>query len=310
MSGKKDYYEILGLKKGASEADIKQAYRKLARQHHPDVAKDVNKEQAEQHFKEINEAYQVLGDPEKKKMYDQFGHNAPGAGGFGGGAGGPGGFAGGQWGPFNYSYSSGGGSGGFEDIDPFDVFESFFGGRGARTQRKGKSLYYEMSLTFIESIKGLEKSVSVESGEVSIKVPAGIQDGMQMRFAGKGMPGQNGTPAGDLYITFNVATPKQFERLGDHLGVGVEIDFVTATLGGSVEIPVVDLNNASGVGTATLKIPAGTQFGTRFRLKEKGAPIVNTKHFGDVIVQISVNVPTKLTKKQKELLEQYRDIAS
>lgn len=305
MSAKKDYYEILGVPKSSSDNDIKQAYRKLAREHHPDMVKDGDKHKAEERFKEINEAYQVLSDPQKRKMYDQFGH----AGTAGAGAGGFGGFGGqgGQWGPFSYSYSN---NGGFGDVDPLDVFEEFFGFRGfggQRQPRKGKNLYYEMYIPFVDAVKGTEKNVKIEGSEIKVKVPAGIRDGNEMRFAGRGMPGPEGAPHGDLFITFRVEMPKGLERYDDNLVTAVELDFALAALGGTVEVPVVDPNSTNGIGKGNLKIPAGTQPATNFRLKEKGMPRLGGKGNGDLIVQVYIKVPTKLSKKQKELLEQLRD---
>lgn len=304
MSAKKDYYDILGVSKTSSDSDIKQAYRKLAREHHPDMVKDGDKKKAEERFKEINEAYQILSDPQKRKMYDQFGHAGMSGVGGGGGFGGQGG----QWGPFSYSYSSNG-QNGFGDVDPFDVFEEFFGFRGfggQRQPRKGKNLYYEMYIPFVDAVKGTEKTIKVEGNEIKVRVPQGIRDGNEMRFSGKGMPGPNGIPNGDLFITFRVEMPKNFERYDDNLLTAVEIDFVQATLGDVVEVLVVDPNSSTGIGKGNLKIPSGTQSGTNFRLKEKGMPKLGEKGFGDLIIQVYVKIPTKLSKKQKELLEQFK----
>ncbi len=309
-SNKKDYYDILGVSKTSSESDIKQAYRKLAREHHPDMVKDGDKNKAEERFKEINEAYQILSDPQKRKMYDQFGHAGMGnngAGGFGGFGGQNG--AGGNWGPFSYSYSSGAANSGFGDVDPFDVFEEFFGFRGYggnRQPRKGKNLYYEMYVPFVDAVVGAEKNVKIEGGEVKVRIPAGIRDGNEMRFTGKGMAGPNGVPNGDLFITFRVEMPKEFERYDDNLLNTIEIDFVQAALGDVVEVNIVDSKSSTGIGKGNLKIPAGTQSGVSFRLKDKGMPRLGGKGNGDVVVQVFVKIPTKLSKKQKELLEQFK----
>jgi DnaJ-class molecular chaperone len=319
MADKRDYYEVLGVGKNATPDEIKQAYRKLAREHHPDMAKEGDKEAAEKRFKEINEAYQVLGDTEKRKMYDQYGHAGVGAGaqGYGNGASGFG--NGGQWGPFTYTYSTGGAGGanpfgGFgqsngEEFDPFDVFEDFFGFRGfggQRKPRKGKNLYYEMPLDFKDAVCGIEKEVTVESGKVTIKIPQGVRNGTELRFAEKGMPGLQGVPAGDLFITLRVKTPAEFAIDGDNVYSEVSIDFVTAILGGSLEISVINPASDSGLGKATLKIPAGTQPGTRFLVRGKGMPRLHGRGQGDVIVQIAIDIPKKLSKKQKDLLEEYR----
>lgn len=323
MADKKDYYEILGLKKGASDDAIKQAFRKLAREHHPDVAKD--KTEAERRFKEINEAYQVLGDPEKKRMYDQFGHAGGGPNGFNSASGGPGGFGGfggrggqgGQWGPFSYSYTTTGGDGGgaggagFEGFDPFDAFEDLFNfGGGRRQPKRGKSLHYEMHVSFYEAVHGVEKNIRTEAGELKIKIPAGISNGNQMRFAGKGMPGPDNLPAGDLFVTFYVDMPREFERDGETIGVSKEISFVQAVLGDNIEVPVVDPEKPSAVGSAVLKVPAGTQSGARFRVRGKGMPSVNNANRrGDVIVQVIVNLPSKISRRQRELLEEYKRVS-
>ncbi|KKS16239.1 MAG: Chaperone protein DnaJ [candidate division WWE3 bacterium GW2011_GWA1_41_8] len=314
MANGKDYYEVLGVPKNAGDEDIKKAYRNLAREHHPDVVKDGDKTGAEKRFKEINEAYQVLSDPQKRKMYDQYGH----AGGGFAGAQGNGPFRGqqgGSWGPFSYTYSSGGpfgnagAQGAGSDFDPFDVFEEFFGFRGFgsnRAPRKGKNLYYEMNVEFADAVHGAEKKINVESGEITIKIPAGVHDGTEMRFAQKGMPGPTGTPNGDLYLTLRVPMPSQFKRIGENLGVLYEMDFSRLILGDTIEVPVVDTSVKGGIGTAKLKIPAGTQSGTQFRIRGKGMPRMRAGGQGDVIVQVEVQIPKKVSKKQKELLEEYQ----
>lgn len=303
MANGKDYYKILGIDKNASEEDIKKAYRKLAREHHPDVVSEKDKEAAERRFKEINEAYRVLSDPEKRKMYDRFGTAEPGKGfgGFGEGFG-----RGGQWGPFTYTYTSNGNAD-FGDFDPFDIFESMFGfrGFGQRAPRRGKNLYYQLDVTFKEAVFGVEKDISIESGKVKIKIPAGARDGLELKFAGKGMPGPGGAPAGDLFLTLRVAYPRGFRVLGDDVLVLAEVDIVTATLGGIIEVPVVDLAKPDATGKAKLKIPAGTQYGTRFAVRGKGMPRLHGRGQGDVLVQVSVVVPKRLTKKQRELLEAF-----
>ncbi len=303
MPNNKDYYNILGVPKNASDEDIKKAYRKLAREHHPDMVADADKTTAEKRFKEINEAYQVLSDPQKRKMYDQYGTADPGFG-FGNA-----GAQSSRYGPFTYTYNTSGGTP-FGDIDPFDIFEEFFGFRGFNSQRqkKGKNLHYEMRVEFAEAVKGGERTVNVESGKLTVKIPAGVRNGTEMRFPGKGMPGATGMPPGDLFITFRVTIPEPFQRIGDHLGVGVEIDFVQASLGDVVEIPVVDPGKTNGVGKAKLKIPAGTQPGTQLLIKGKGMPKFNSNSRGDVIVQVFVKIPKKLSKQQKRLLEEYREL--
>jgi len=305
MANGKDYYKVLGIDKSASEEDVKKAYRKLAREHHPDVVSEKDKEAAEKRFKEINEAYRVLSDAEKRKMYDTYGTADPNQG-FGGFSGGQG--RGGQWGPFTYTYTNGGNGGNQEygDFDPFDIFESMFGFRGfggQRAPRRGKSLYYQLNIEFKEAVFGVEKEIAVESGRVKIKIPAGARDGLELKFTGKGMPGPSGTPAGDLFITLKVPSPKGFKVAGDDLYLISEIDIVTAALGGVVDVPVVDLSSPDALGKAKLKIPAGTQYGARLLIRGRGMPRLHGH--GDVMVQVVVVVPKKLSKKQKDLLEEF-----
>jgi len=297
---------VLGLSKNASDSEIKQAYRKLAREHHPDMVDKSDKAAAEKRFKEINEAYQVLSDPQKRKMYDQFGHAGMN---FSGGDQGPfgRGFTGASgWGPFTYTYTDQGG-GGINDFDPFDIFEDFFGfrGFGSRKPRKGKNLYYELHIEFKDAVRGLEKIINVESGKVKVKIPAGVHNGTEIRFVGKGMAGPNGAPAGDLFLTIRVKFPSQFRRLGNTLGTVAEIDMVQAALGDTVEAWVVDMDRDDGLSKVKLKIPAGTQPGTQIRLRGKGFPIINRNKRGDVIVQVIVKIPKNLSKKQKESLKDY-----
>jgi len=290
----KDFYEALGLSKGATDDEIKKAYRKLAREHHPDMVKDGDKTSAEKRFKEINEAYKVLSDPQKRKQYNQFGSVDD---------------AGGQRGPFSYTYTSNGSNMGFEGIDPFDIFEEVFGFRGfggARGPKKGKSLHYELHIDFSDAVKGTEKSINVESGNVNIKIPAGIRDGIEIKFAGKGMSSQDGGINGDLFLTIRVQTPSGFKIFGDNIGTLVEIDFTQALLGDVIEVLVVDPNSSNGLGSAKLKIPAGTQPNTQFRLKGKGMPKLRSSGRGDVIAEVSIKIPSRISRKQRELMEEYR----
>ena len=303
----KDLYEALGLGKGATDDEIKKAYRKLAREHHPDMVKDGDKAAAEKRFKEINEAYKILSDPQKRKQYDQFGSVGNDFGGFPGGQGG----ARESWqqGPFSYTYTSNGSNTGFEGIDPFDIFEEVFGFRGfggARGPKKGKSLHYELHIEFSDAVKGTEKSINVESGKVNIKIPAGIRDGIEMKFAEKGMPSQGGGAHGDLFLTIRVQTPHGFKIFGDDIGTLVEIDFTQALLGDVIEVLVVDSDSSNGLGNAKLKIPAGTQPNTQFRLKGKGMPKLRGSGRGDVIVEVPIKIPSKITRKQRELMEEYK----
>lgn len=306
MATQKDYYQILGVNKDATLDQIKKAYKKLAKEHHPDMVKDSDKEAAEKRFKEINEAYQVLSDPQKRNMYDQFG-----SAGLGYGPQGFSGQAGGQRGPFTYTYTSSGGTPfdfGNGNFDPFDIFEEFFGFRGfnSRRPRKGKNLYYQMRIEFKDAVFGVEREVDVESGKVKVKIPAGVRDGTEIKFAGKGMPGPENAPNGDLFLTVRIKEQSDFAVMGANLFVVREIGMVDAALGMSIEIPIVDLNKGSGIGKATLKIPSGTQYGAKFLLRNKGLPILNRSGRGNVVVQVLVKIPKRLSRKEKDLLERFR----
>lgn len=297
MSQIRDYYEILGVTKNASDADIKKAYRNLAREHHPDMVKDSDKEAAEKKFKEINEAYQVLSDTEKRKQYDQFGHNAFKQGG-GAGASGFGGFDG-----FGGSYS-------YQNIniDPFEIFEEVFGFGGFGKPKKGKNLYYEVKVSFEETVLGGERKIKVETGEYTIKIPKGIVDGMEMRFAGKGMPGPNNLPNGDLMVSFKVSFPKELERYNENILQIIEVDFVTAILGGEIDVLVVDDKSKNCLSTKKIKVPERVKHGMRLQLKGYGMPKLNTNYKGDMFVELRIKLPEKLSKAQKKHLEDYRTL--
>lgn len=306
MATSKDYYDILGVDKSSTPEQIKQAYRKLAREHHPDMVGADKKDSAEKRFKEINEAYQVLSDPQKKQQYDQFGQAGMGNGasGFGGQ------HPGGQWGPFSYTYTSGqGGAQGFGGFDPFDIFEEVFGFRGFGGQRRpqrGKDLHYELQVDFADAVKGAEREIKIESGTVKVKIPAGIRTGIEIKFPGKGMPGPQDLPAGDLYLNFRVMSPREFQVSGSNIGLALEVDFADAILGTTLEVPVVDPKSSNGVGKVKMKVPAGTQHGQQIRLKGHGMPELRGSGRGDVIAQVFIALPKKISKKQKQLLEEYR----
>ena len=298
MPTQKDYYQILGVKKDSSLDQIKKAYKKLAKEHHPDMVKESDKEAAEKRFKEINEAYQVLSDSQKRKMYDQFGSGFTSQG-----------FSG-QQGPFTYTYTSSGGTPfdfGNGNFDPFDIFEEFFGFRGfnSRRPRRGKNLYYQMRIEFKDAVFGVERDIDVESGKVKVKIPAGVRDGTEIKFAGKGMPGPNSAPSGDLFLTVRIKRQDDFEIMGVNLFVVKEISMVDAALGINIDIPVVDLDKSSGIGKAKLKIPSGTQYGAKFVLRGKGLPIINRSARGNVVVQVLIKIPKRLSRKQKDLLEKF-----
>jgi curved DNA-binding protein len=286
MATKTDYYDILGINKTASAEEIKKAYRKQALEWHPDRHKD-EKEAAEKRFKEINEAYQVLSDPQKKAAFDQYGHAAftPG-----GGGGNPfaGGF-GGQSGPFTYTYSGGENPFGNMDFgDPFDIFESFFGGGNpfGRSQRQ-QIPRYSMTIDFMESVKGVSKEVDVGGKKRKIKIPAGIYEGARINF-------------GDFTLSVNIKPDKVFERQDDDIYVSVAIPFSLAVLGGEIKVPTIE-------DEIKIRIRPGTQSGTMMRLREHGVPHLHGRGKGDEYVRINVLIPEKLTREQKDIIEEMRN---
>lgn len=281
-NGKSDYYDILGVSKSASAEEIKKAYRKQALEWHPDRHKD-NKEAAEKRFKEINEAYQVLSDSQKRSAYDQFGHQAfaPG-GGFAGQAGGfPGGFAGFPGG-VKFTYTTNGGGMPFDFGDPFEIFEQFFG--GASPFRQPRVPRYSLTLDFMEAVRGVQKEVNIEGKKRKIKIPAGVDEGSRINF-------------GDFILSVNVKPSTVFERDGADIYVRVGVPFSLATLGGEIEVPTIGK-------PIKIKIRAGTQPGTMVRLRGKGAPIPGGRGTGDEYVRISVLVPTKLSREQRRIVEE------
>lgn len=349
---KRDYYEVLGVSKNASEDEIKKAYRKLARQYHPDVNKEPD---AEEKFKEVKEAYDVLSDSQKRSNYDRFGHQDPNQG-FGAGG-------------FDMN-----GMGGFGDI-----FDMFFGGGGRRANpnapRKGADLQFSLQIEFKEAVFGKETDIeipreaicdtchgsgakpgtSVETcktcngtgqqevvantpfgrivnrrtcqtcegrgkvvkekcthcrgtGRVKIRrkihlnIPAGVDDGAQLRVPNEGEPGVNGGPAGDLYVVLRVKPHEFFEREGNDIYCEVPISFAQAALGDEIEVPALE-------GKVKLKVPAGTQTGTFFRLRGKGVPYLRGNGVGDQHIKVRIVTPTKLTDKQKDLLREFASLS-
>lgn len=283
MTTQRDYYEILGVAKTASEAELKTAYRKMALKWHPDRNQD-KKEEAEQKFKEINEAYQILSNPQKRQQYDQFGHAAfDPASGMGGNP-----FAGGfqQGSPFTWSYrTSGGGAQDFDFGDPFEIFEQFFGGGFNGFSAQQRRPRYSLTISFEEAIKGTTKEVRIENNEHTIKVPAGANDGTRIRFD-------------SFDVTINVKPHQFLRRDGYDLFMDTHIDFSTAALGGAVDIQLLDKK-------LKMKVRSGTQSHTMIRLRGEGVPRLQSKGQGDLYVRLIVDVPQSLTKEQKQLLEQY-----
>jgi DnaJ-class molecular chaperone len=298
----KDYYEILGVGKNASKKEIRDAYRKLARKYHPDANEGDKK--TEEKFKEISQAYEVLKDDKKRQEYDTMGRYFSGQG-PGSGAGPSGGFGGGfpGAGGFNIHFGQGSGGQGFAyssnlgDIE--DIFDLFGGGRsGRKTVFKGADLTHEVHLSFDEALKGKTIQATIGGRQETVKIPAGIADGSKLKFKGKGAPGQNGGPSGDLYIIAKVAPHAFFKRSGADILLDVPVTFAEAALGAGIEIPTLE-------GSVSLKIPAGTQDGQTFRLRGKGAPKLKGDGKGDMLVSIHIDVPKQLSPEEAELLERF-----
>jgi DnaJ-class molecular chaperone len=293
-----DFYSILGVSKSATKADIKSAYRKLALKWHPDKNKT---SEAADKFKEINNAYEVLSDDDKRKNYDQLGHenySKYGSRANGAGAGWPGGAGGGhQSGPFTWTYTSQGGQGGnpFEGFDfngqgfsdPFDIFESFFGGGFGRQQQRRN--IYQIQISFEDAAHGIEKNVSIEGQSKKIKIPAGIADNTRIRFS-------------DFDILVSVQESKLYHREGQDLYVKKEILFTKAILGDTIDIPTLDGKKVK------IKVKPGTQHGSMVRLQNKGLPYPNRSKHGDLYVVFDVTMPKKLSRKQKEALEEFEKL--
>ncbi len=278
----KDYYEILGLSKTASEDEIKRAYRKLALQYHPDRNKG---KESEAKFKEVTKAYEVLSDTQKRQQYDQFGAAAfeqgavPGGGPFGGAQGG-------QYGPFSYTYTTGGANdfdfGG--SSDPFEIFEQFFGGGSPFGARQRRSVY-SLTVDFMEAVKGVEKKISLNGKQQTIKVPAGVDEGSRIRFS-------------DYDVLIEVKPDSRFKREGYDIISEKQISFSQAAMGAEVPIETI-------WGEVTFRVPPGTQSNTLIRLREKGVPHLRGNNRGDHYIKITVVIPKNLTSRQKQLLEEF-----
>jgi len=297
-----NYYDILGIKKGASDKQIKSAYRKLARKYHPDV--NPGDKSSEEKFKEISEAHDVLADKKKRAQYDRVGHQAWKAG-FKDGAR-PGG-AGGR--PFDgfgnvhfHSGRGGPGFGGAGDIDIEDLFGGMFGGRGRRRSRgpmRGQDSLSRLAISMLDAVRGAQTNITLTSGggtreNLSVKIPAAVREGQKIRLAGKGEPGINGGPPGDLLIEIIYDPDSRFSRENSDLTIEVLVPFSDAALGGNVSVPTLDL-----------KIPPGTQGGQKMRLRGKGLPRAGGGR-GDLFARVRVAVPRKLDAKGKELIESLR----
>jgi len=355
LATKKDYYDILGVDKDASQKEIKKAYRKLAKKYHPDMNKD--DPDTSDKFKEISEAYEILSDPDKRKRYDQYGHSGINDN------------------DFNFDDFAQGGFGGFEDI-----FDMFFGGRGGRGRgrrgpQKGSDLQYRLQITFDEAAFGTEKEITIPRTEtcetcggsgakpgtevktcpkcngtgqirvsqrtafgqftqtktcdrcggngkivqtpcsdcngtgkqrrhrnLTVNIPAGVDNGTRLRMAGEGEAGDKGAPSGDLYIIIQVEKHEIFDRKGDDVYCEVPINFVQATLGDEIKVPTLD-------GKVKFTIPEGTQPGTTFRLKNKGIPHLNGHGRGDEYIKTKIIIPKHLSKEQKDLLKEFAEVS-
>jgi curved DNA-binding protein len=287
-----DYYKILGVDKKASDADIKKAYRKLARKYHPDI--NPNDKEASSKFQQVNEANEVLSDPEKRKKYDEYGENWKHAD------------------QYEQAKSYGGGgrqqgfSGDFGEDHFSDFFESMFGNRsaggGGRSRKyRGQDYNAELHLSLREAYTTHQKTLTVTGKQIRITIPAGVANGQVIKLSGHGAPGANGGPNGDLYITFVITEDPTFKRLDNDLYTTVEIDLYTAVLGGDVMIDTLD-------GKVKLKVKPEIQNNTKVKLKGKGFPVYKKEgSFGDLIITYNVKIPTNLTEKQKEL---FRELAN
>jgi curved DNA-binding protein len=291
-----DYYKILGIDNKATPKEIKSAYRKLARRYHPDL--NPNDKDAKRKFQEINEANEVLSDPEKRKKYDQYGkdwkhaeqfesseryYEKP---------------SGSQTGSQRRTYSGTQFGGDFSDF-----FESMFGGSSAAGSRKqvkfrGEDFNAELNLDLVDAYKEHKQTLTVNGRKIRITIPAGIENGQTIKIAGHGGRGINGGPDGDLYITFLIANHPKFKRLGNDLFTTVDLDLYLAVLGGEITIDTLS-------GKVKLKVKPETQNGTKIKLKGKGFPVYrNEGHFGDLYVTYAIKIPTNLTEKQKALFNE------
>lgn len=282
-----DYYAILGVSKKATQKEIKSAYRKQALKWHPDKNKDPK---AEQKFKDINAAYEVLSDAKKRQTYDQFGHEAFSKSGFGGTRGNPKSHTYRQ-GPFTYTHTTSGAGNPFEGFnvggysDPFEIFEQFFGFGGFGPRGRQKPLY-QIELSFDEAVKGTSKKVNVNGKQREIKIPAGVDDSTHIRFS-------------DFDLIVSVRPSKSFKRQGQDVYVEANIPITTAILGGVAKVPTVEGK------TVKIKVKPGTQPGSMMRLRGKGIPYPKQNRAGDQYIVFNIRLPEKLSKKQKELLEEF-----
>ena len=305
-----DYYKLLELDKSASQADIKKAYRKLARKYHPDL--NPNNKEAQLRFQQINEANEVLSDPEKRKKYDQYGKDwqhadayeeakkqqqASGGRAYSGGV-----FGGGQGG---YSYS-----GNFDDDTFSDFFEEMFGsgarahGSGRGRHFKGQDFNAELQLNLSDVYTSHKQTLTVNGKNIRLTIPAGVENGQTIKIKGHGGPGVQGGPKGDLYITFNIVNNTKFKREKENLFSNVSLDLYTALLGGELTVDTFG-------GKVKLKVKPETQPGTKVKLKGKGFPKYKKENqFGDLIITYDVKMPTNLSAREKELFQELQKLHS
>jgi curved DNA-binding protein len=293
-----DYYKTLGVDKGATEKEIKKAYRKLARKYHPDLNPD-NKD-AEKKFKEINEANEVLSDAEKRKKYDKYGKDW---------------MHGEEYEKARQQQSSqrqqqgfsGGGGQGFSEGDFSDFFESMFGGargssRQSSAQFKGQDFNAELELKLRDVYENQKQVLTVNGDKIRLTIPAGIDNGQVIKIKGKGGKGTNGGPNGDLYIKFSIINNTPFKRDGNNLYATVDLDLYTALLGGDITVDTFD-------GKVKLKIAPETANDTKVKLKGKGFPVYKKEgKFGDLIITYQLQIPTKLSKKEKDLFQELQKL--
>ena len=299
-----DYYKILGVNKNATQDDIKKAYRKLARKLHPDL--NPNDKEAHKKFQQINEANEVLSDPEKRKKYDQYGKDWQHAE---------------QFEQARQSQQQPHGFGGetfsgdFEEGEFSDFFTSMFGNMGGggfrqrQTKFRGEDYHAELQLNLTDVYKTHQQVLTVNNKNIRITIPAGVENGQRIKIKGHGGPGINGGPNGDLYITFHIINNTKFRRDGNDLHTTIDLDLYTAVLGGEIIIDTLD-------GKVKLKVKPETQNGTKIRLKGKGFPVYKKEGepiaigFGDLVITFQIKIPTNLTEKQKELFEQLSKLSS
>ncbi|MBP6447599.1 MAG: J domain-containing protein [Saprospiraceae bacterium] len=294
-----DYYKALGISSTASEADIKSAYRKLARKYHPDLNPD-NKE-AERKFKVINEANEVLSDPDKRKKYDKYGKDWQQADEIEKMQRSQGRSQGSSGQPFGSGNYSGEYSGDFSDFFG-SMFGNESGSRGRQTKFRGQDIQAGLTLQLTDVYKTQKQTITVNGKQIRLTFPAGIEDGQIIKIAGHGGSGVNGGPNGDLYITFAVENNTAFKRDGDNLYKTVDIDLYTAVLGGEILVATFD-------GKVKLKIAEGTQSSSKVKLKGKGFPVYKKENeFGDLYIMFNIKLPSKLTDKEKELFSELQKL--